>query len=191
VSPTAGGPNGAAQAWIELVAEDPEAVSAREVARARLAAGRGLESLRRLRVIEILGPLPDAERTARLLHESTQFYNPHKERCTLRTRVEDPARVGGGDVGLAVWDRGGARRPAAERWWRHETGATARVSEATVWVMRFAPGVDAESAARDLGRVRDARHGLFCNPFAQEMRAASGRPPMPWIDDDAAAEETT
>jgi len=180
------GPNGdevAAQAWIELRTEDPEAVSALAVARGRLAAGRTLERLRRLRLIEIRGGVPAADEVARLLHESTQFYNPHKERCAVRAGVEDPPPVRDGDAVLLVWERGGTRRPSAERWWRHETGREALVDEGVAWVMTFGSGTDAVAAARELGALRDARHGLLCNPFAQEMRWGAGNVPMPWIDE--------
>ena len=51
---------GAAQAWIELAGSDPEAWSALSVARARLPAARGLESLRRWRLVELGGSLPGA-----------------------------------------------------------------------------------------------------------------------------------
>ena len=46
------------QAWIELNADDPEAVSAFGVAQSRLAAGRGLTELRRVRLVEIVGTAP-------------------------------------------------------------------------------------------------------------------------------------
>lgn len=174
---------GVAQAWIELVTDDPEAVSALGVARARLAAGRGLERLRRLRVVEIRGDVPSGTEVARLLHESTQFYNPHKERCVVRVRAEDPPPVAAGDAVLLVWERGGTRRPAAERWWRRETGGEVRVDEAVAWVLGFAPGTDAARAARELGVLRDARHGLLCNPFAQELRLGESALPVPWIDE--------
>jgi hypothetical protein len=172
-----------AQAWVELVTEDPEAVSALAVAKSRLAAGRTLERLRRLRLIEIRGDVPGTAEVARLLHESTQFYNPHKERCAVRARAEEVPPVRDGDAVLLVWERGGARRPAAERWWRHETGREVRVDEGVAWVMTFASGTDAASAALELGALRDARHGLLCNPFAQEMRGGAGNIPLPWIDE--------
>jgi hypothetical protein len=178
-----GTPIATAQAWIERVTDDPEAVSALGVARARLAAGRGLERLRRIRLIEIRGAVPASEEVARLLHESTQFYNPHKERCTVRVRAGEAAPVQTGDAVLLVWERGEARRPAAERWWRRETGGAVRVDEGVAWVLTFAPGVDAAARARELGVVRDARHGLLCNPFAQELRLGGADVPLPWIED--------
>jgi hypothetical protein len=187
------GPRGSetvAQAWIELVTEDPEAVSALGVAQGRLAAGRALERLRRLRLIEIRGGVPGSVEVARLLHESTQFYNPHKERCTVRVRAEEVPPVREGDAVLLVWERGGTRRPSAERWWRHETGRDVRVDEGVAWVMTFVPGTDATAGARELGAVRDARHGLLCNPFAQEMRSGAGNIPLPWIDEAESPGET-
>src|SRR5262245_52622362 len=72
------------QAFVELLAEDPEAVSARAIARERLAAGRRLKSLRRLRVFELAGALPARAECEALLHRSTRFFNPAKERCTVR-----------------------------------------------------------------------------------------------------------
>ena len=82
---------GTAQAWIEPRADDPEATSALAVARERLLAGRALEGLRRLRVIELSGVLPDRAALEGLLHRSIQFYNPAKERCTLRLDPLEPA----------------------------------------------------------------------------------------------------
>jgi hypothetical protein len=120
-----------AQAFIEAMAEDPEAVSAFGVARGRLAAGRGLLGLRRMRVFELSGALPGRAALAGLLHRSIQFYNPAKERCTLRLQAGEAAPIGADEIGVLVVERGGERRPAAERWWRHETGTTVEIRE--VW----------------------------------------------------------
>ena len=169
------------QAWIEPLSYDPEAVSALTVARARLPAARGLVALRRLLVFELFGVLPASAEVARLLHRSTQFYNPHKERCTVRARPADPAPVDPAERVVLVLEKDGARRPAAERWWRHETGAAIEVSSGVAWALRFEPGVDAEAFAEDLARVRDRRHGLLCNPLAQEARIAAGKIPLPWL----------
>jgi len=176
-----------AQAWIELRADDPAAVSALAVVRARLAAGRGLTGLRRFRVIELQGALPERDALAAHLHESTWFYNPHKESCTLRTAPRDP--VPGAGETLLVVERGGARRPAAERWWRHETGRRIAVREAVAWRLEFGPGDDAGAAAESLMTVRDAAHGLFANPHAEAAARAGGTVPLAWIP--AVEEEST
>ena len=49
---------GCVQAWIELRSDDPEAVSALAVARARVGGGQALLGLRRLRLFELSGTLP-------------------------------------------------------------------------------------------------------------------------------------
>jgi len=170
------------QAWIEPRADDPEATSALEVARTRLDTGRALAELRRARLIEITGAPREADRIAALLHASTQFYNPHKERCTLRLEPDDPLPGPPGAELVVVWERGGERRPAAERWWRHETGDTVQVREALVWQLRFEPGADAAAAAHELALLRDARHGLLCNPWSQASRDGVARAGLPWID---------
>jgi hypothetical protein len=175
-----------AQAWIELRADDPAAVSALGVARARLAAGRGLRGLRRFRVIELQGALPGSEALQVHLHESTWFYNPHKESCLLRTAERDPAPGAPGVETILVVERGSPRRAAAERWWRHETGRRIAVREAVAWVLEFAPGTDAASSAESLMTVRDQVHGLFANPHAEAAARASGTIPLAWI---TAAEE--
>jgi hypothetical protein len=169
------------QAWVQPIADDPEAVSAFAVARDRLVAGRTLTGLQRYRVIEI-GPtrLP-ADRVAHLLHESTQFYNPHKERCTLRSRVSEPGPADAESAMVLVVDRDGERRPAAERWWRHETGEAVAVREGVAWAMMFDPGADARAHAEELAVLRDARHGLLSNPWSQEARPAAAPIPLPWI----------
>jgi hypothetical protein len=171
-----------AQAWIEPVSDDPEAVSALAVARARLPAGRTLRSLRRLRLIELTGPLPARAGLEGLLHRSIQFYNPHKERCVVRTAASEAAPVAAGEHAVLVFDRGEERRGGAERWWRHETGRDIEVREGTAWVLSFdALEPDPAGAAAELAVLRDRRHGLLCNPHAQEHRLAAGRVPLPWM----------
>ncbi len=170
-----------AQAWVELISEDPEAVSALSTARAHLSEGGGLKGLRRLRVFELEGRLPPRAALEELLHRSTQFYNPHKERCTLRLGADGRAPVGAGDQVVLVVERGGERRAAAERWWRHETGEPIEVREGVAWVMSFGPGAPVAERADALARVRDRRHGLFCNPHAQEYRRAGAEPPLRWL----------
>jgi hypothetical protein len=172
-----------AQAWIEPRADDPEAASALLVARRDLEAGRGLVGVRRLRLFELRGPLPDAADLADRLHESTQFYNPAKERCTVRAAAGDAAPLAPGEVAVLVVERGGARRAGAERWWRHAVGSAVEVAEATVWVLRFEAGADAPARARELAAVRDRRHGLLCNPNFQDWSLATERVPLPWLPD--------
>jgi hypothetical protein len=175
-----------AQAWIELSTDDPEAISARDVARRRLGAGRELASLRRLRVFELQGILPGRARIEQLLHRSTQFYNPHKERCTLRLSTRDRAPVGREERAVLITERGGESRPGAERWWRHECGEEVRIREGTAWVARFAAG-DPESALRELAVLRDRRHGLLANPVFQDVRFAEDKVPLEWFDVNAEA----
>jgi len=172
-----------AQAWIELVSTDPEAYSALEIARSQLAAGKRLTRMRRLRVVELEGKLPARERLEALLHGSTQFYNPHKERCTVRLASDEPAPLRPGERAVLVFERGGARRGAAERWWLHETGEPVNVREGTAWAVSFEEGVEGE-ALEDLTLVRGRRHGLLCNPHSQEYRLAAADVPLPWIDAD-------
>jgi hypothetical protein len=172
----------AAQAWIELVTTDPEAVSAMTVVRAHLEPGRAPRTLRRLRVVELWGALPEGAAVADLLHRSIQFYNPHKERCVVRRSAGDPAPTVSGEQAVLVVDRGEERRPAAERWWRHETGKAIEVREGTAWLMAFDQGVeDPAAAAWELAVLRDRRHGLLCNPHAQEALVAGAEIPMPWM----------
>jgi hypothetical protein len=168
------------QAWIEPVADDADAVTAFHVARSRMGV-RGLESLRRFRVVEIAGTKASLEEAAARLHGSTQFYNPHKERCRVRSAAKQASPVESTETLVLVWERDGERRPAAERWWRHESGEAVEVREGVVWAMRFAAGIDAAAAARDLALVRDAGKGLLCNPWSQESRFATGGVPVPWI----------
>src|SRR5206468_1357315 len=83
----------------------------------------------RLRIFELRSALPEREELDGLLHRSIQFYNPAKERCTLRLDPLEPEPLGADEIGVLVVERSGERRPAAERWWRHETGAAAGVGE--------------------------------------------------------------
>lgn len=170
------------QVYVELRAEDPEATSALAVARARLEAGRGLRSLRRVRVFELYGALPDRSQVDDLLHRSTRFYNPAKERCTLRTQAGEAAPFHPEEALVLVLDRGLERRPAAERWWRHETGAKVEVREATAWALAFEPGEDAAVRSASLAVTTDRAHGLLSNPHFQDWRAGQGvSPPWPWL----------
>ena len=172
-----------AQAYVELVAEDPEATSALAIARARLGAGRRLKSLRRVRVFELAGVLPSRAQLEALLHRSTRFYNPAKERCTVRTAERDPAPFRPEEALVLVLDRGLERRPAGERWWKHETGEKVEVREGTVWALAFEPGEDAAARAGELAEVRNRHHGLLANPHFQDWRPGTGAsPPWPWIE---------
>ncbi len=176
------------QAYIELGAEDPEAVSALGVARARLTAGKALRALRRVRVFELLGDLPEREQVAELLHRSTRFYNPAKERCTLRAAAGERSPFRDDEALVLVVDRGLDRRTAAERWWKHETGAKVEVREGTVWALEFEPGTDSTAAAASLAEVTDRAHGLFSNPHFQDWRPGHGMlPPWPWVSAKGAA----
>ncbi len=171
-----------AQAWIELKSDDPEAVSALAVARAHLPAGRALTGLRRLRLLELSGALPARAGIEGLLHRSIQFYNPHKERCSVRATASDAAPLAAEEHVVLVFERGEERRGAAERWWRHETGRDIEVREGVAWVMAFESlEPDPPGAAADLAVLRDRRHGLLCNPHAQEYRVAAGKIPLPWM----------
>lgn len=165
-----------AQAWVELRAEDPEAASAHAVARERLEAARPLRELRRFRVFELRGALPGPAALADLLHRSTRFYNPSKERCSLPGDTPARGPVDDAEAVALVVERGGDRRPAAERWWRHETGERVEVREGVAWVMRFEPGADAGALAAELATARDGRTGLFRNPHAQEVDVVLGQP---------------
>ena len=171
-----------AQAWVELVRADPEAVSALTVARAYQPAGLALKSLRRMRLFELSGVLPEREDIEALLHRSIQFYNPHKERCAVRVATDDPAPLAAGERAVLVFDRGDERRAAAERWWQHETGRAIEVREGVAWALGFEPSLrDVDGAVADLTVVRDRRHGLLCNPHAQEYRWAAAEIPLPWM----------
>jgi hypothetical protein len=170
------------QAWIELRTDDPEAVSALAVARARLAEGRALVGLRRLRLFELSGPLPARAEIEDLLHRSTWFYNPHKERCSLRASAREATPAAAGEQAVLVVERGAERSAPAERWWLHETGQPVEVRVGLAWLLRFERHEDAAARAADLALVRDRQHGLLCNPNAQDHAIAAGsRIPMPWI----------
>lgn len=166
-----------AHAWVALRAEDPEAASAYAVARDQLEAARPLRGLRRFRVFELRGALPEGQAMEDLLHRSTQFYNPTKEMCRVCRDGGAMAPVEPGEMVALVVERGGDRRAAAERWWRHETGARIEVREGVAWVMRFEAGVNAPALAGELAVARDRRTGLFCNPNAQEVDVVEGAPP--------------
>lgn len=183
-------PKATAQAWIETIADDPEAVSALEVARRRLPAGAALAGLRRARLIEIEGPLPDGPALAARLHDSTRFYNPHKERCHLRVTLEEPAPLRPGEAAVLVWDRDGERRGASERWWKRVTGSTVRVREGTAWIASAVPGHAAEDVLQDLVELTDRQHGLLCNPHAQESRRAGVDVPLRWFQSRPRARRT-
>lgn len=171
-----------AQAWVELVSDDPEAVSALEVARAHLPSGRALKSLRRVRLFELCGALPGREEFEALLHRSIQFYNPHKERCLVRFAVDQRTPLRAGERAVLLFDRGEERRTGAERWWRHETGKAIEVREGVAWLLGFESGVgDAAGAVEELTVLRDRRHGLLCNPHAQDHRFANAGIPLPWM----------
>lgn len=175
-------PSRTAQAWIERVAADPEAVSALSVARAHLDAGRSLANLRRMRVIEVTGPLPPVDELRELLHRSSQFYNPHNERCHLRVAEGDDLPLAADERAVLVTERGEERRPGAERWWKHETGAAVEVREGIAWALRFdLPPAQAEAAVESLAVLHDRRTGLLCNPHAQDVAIAGTRVPLPWL----------
>ena len=175
------------QAWVELKADDPEALSTLEVARSYLDAGRSLESVRRLRLFELTGKLPGADDVHALLQRSTQFLNPHKETCTVRADVTDPAPVANDEWVVLVIERGGDRRAAAERWWHHETGQRIEVREGVAWALKFKSG--SEEKARGLAELRDRAHGLLVNPHFQDGVVAHGDLPLPlWSAASRAAE---
>ncbi len=167
-----------AQAWIELLSDDPEAVSALAVARAHLPAGRALRGLRRMRLLELSGALPPRRELEALLHRSIQFYNPHKERCAVRVTSADPVPLRPGERVVLVYERGGERRAAAERWWLHETGMPVEVREGVAWALSLADG---EGELEDLALVRGRRHGLLCNVHSQECRIPAGEIPLAWM----------
>jgi hypothetical protein len=171
-----------ALAFVELRSEDPEAVSAFAVARDRLAAGRTLAGLRRLRVFELAGALEERDALAERLHGSTQFYNPAKERCTVRAAEPDPAPFAPEETLVLVIERGGERRSGAERWWRHEAGARVEVREGVVWALRFEAEPEPAARAAELAAVTDRAHGLLSNPQFQEHKVcADGAPPLDWL----------
>jgi hypothetical protein len=172
----------AALVLVELRANDPEATSALQVARARLAAGSALASLRRFRLFELKGELPSRDELETRMHHSTQFWNPSKERGTLLGE-SSAGPFGAGEVVLLVTERGGERRPAAERWWRHDGGARIEVREGVVWAMRWEDGVADEGRAESLAVTTSSETGLLCNPHAQDWRllAAGEALPADWI----------
>lgn len=178
---SAGGPQ--LQAWVELRAEDAEAESALEVARSRLAAGAKLRALRRVRLFELTGALPARAQAEALLHRSTRFYNPAKERCTVRESASGAAPFRPEESLVLVVERGLERRAAAERWWKHETGEKVEVREGLVWALSFEAGADAEADAAALAAVSDRGHGLLSNPHFQDWRPGHGAsPPWGWLD---------
>ena len=87
------------QVYVELRAEDPEATSALAVARARLEAGRGLRSLRRVRVFELYGALPDRSQVDDLLAPSGSI-GPSEGRSS-----HCPPERGDGAEGAPISDR--------------------------------------------------------------------------------------
>lgn len=169
--------------FVTLRSGDPEAASALEVARRCLEGGDALASLRRMRCFELRGDLPELAELAERLHHSTQFYNPSKE--TVALHAGDPATspFGPGEGGVLVFDRGGERRAAAERWWRHECGARIEVREGVAWAVRFASGDVTAGRLEGLAVSTSRAHGLFCNPHAQEWRALlpGEAPPPDWM----------
>jgi hypothetical protein len=175
-----------AQVWVELRSDDPEAVSALAVAQAHLPAGRALQGLRRMRLLELAGPLPTRAELEALLHRSTQFYNPHKERCSVRVADSDPTPARAGERLVLVFERGGERRAAAERWWLHETGVPVEVREGVVWAASLP---EVEDALEDLALVQGRRQGLLCNPHSQECRIAEGEVPVSWMSASAGPED--
>jgi hypothetical protein len=174
-----------AQAWIELKADDPEAVSALSVARAQLSAGRALAGLRRMRLLELKGALPARTALEDLLHRSTWFYNPHKERCIVRMGARDPSPAAAGERVVLVTERGAERRPEAERWWLHETGQPLEAREGIAYLLKFERGADDEARVAELALLTGRRQGLLCNPNSQDCAWAAGEIPLPWIDDSA------
>jgi len=175
------------QVWVELKSDDPEALSTLDVARSCLDAGQALESVRRLRLFELTGKLPGAEDLEERLRRSTQFLNPHKERCTVREGVTDPTPIGDDEWVVLVIERGGDRRGAAERWWHHETGQRIEVREGVAWALRFKTG--GEGGARGLAELKDRAHGLLVNPHFQDGIVAHGDLPLPMWSGTARAAE--
>ena len=109
-------------------------------------------------------------------------------RSSPGTSAEEPAPFRRDETLVLVVDRGLERRPAAERWWRHETGQKVEVREGLAWALVFDPGVDAAHEAASLAAVEDRAHGLLCNPHFQDWRPGEGAaPPWPWVADAARA----
>ena len=170
-----------AQVWIESIAEDPEAISALGVARRTLAMGGALKSLRRVRLIELEGALPEAAALAARLHDSTWFYNPYKERCRVRLFREDAPPLEPAERAALVFDREGERRPASERWWKRVTGDAIRVREGTAWIAAGPTAAESDALLNELLPGEGPRRGLLCNPHAQEFRRAEAVVPLPWF----------
>lgn len=170
-----------AQLWVRLRSDDPEAVSALATARTLEAGADAPESVRRFRLVELRGALPPRAELEALLGRSIQFYNPQKEGVVLRLGEREAAPLAPGERAVLVVERGGARHPAAERWWATVTGRAVEVREGVVWVLRFPPGTEAARAAARLAVVRDRRRGLFCNPHAERHRLAGAAVPFPWL----------
>jgi len=175
-----------AQLWVELLADDAEAESARAVAKDTLDAAAALRSLRRLRLFEVSGATDERNALEARLHRSTQFYNPHKERARLRVAAAEPSPRRADEHAVLVIERGATRRAAAERWWLHETGERVEVHEGVVWLLGFDDDGDVAARLRELVTVRDRAHGLLCNPHAQDAAIARDEAPLPWIERAAA-----
>lgn len=176
-----GGGVESAQVWVELRSDDPEALSALAVARASLEAGRELGTLRRMRLLELTGMLPARSALEDLLHRSTRFYHPQKERCSVRIGAGEEPPLARGEHAVLITERGSERRSAAERWWLHETGERIEVREGVVWLLAFTGEVDADAALADLVTLHDRDHGLLCNPHSQDSNIARSRIPLPWM----------
>jgi hypothetical protein len=58
------------------------------------------------------------------------------------------------------------------------------------WAVRFDPGADARAGLDGLVVLRDRRHGLLCNPHAQEFRVGDGDVPLPWFPPSRATRAT-
>jgi len=170
------------QAFVELRAEDPEATSAFTVARERLAAGLALQGLRRMRLFEIAGSDLPASAVAERMHASSQFYNPVKERCVVRASASEAVPARDDEALVLVFERGGERRPGAERWWRHVGDEKVEVREGVVWALAFTPGADARALAEALAASGPGATGLLANVHVEEHRiCAADRPPLDWI----------
>lgn len=169
--------------FVELRAADPEAVSALQVARAHLEGGDTLTGLRRWRVFELRGELPPRAELAARLDRSTQFLNPAKERCTIVAGPEDRAPFAAHETGVLVFDRGGERRPAAERWWRHDGGERIDVREGVAWALAFSGGAPDVAQVERVAVTTSRSRGLLCNPHSQEWRwvPAGEASPADWI----------
>ncbi len=176
-------PRSHALVFVELRAADPEAVSALQVAHAHLEGGADLAALRRWRIFELRGELPERAELDERLHRSTQFLNPAKERCTIVAGPEDRAPFAAHEAAVLVFDRGGERRPAAERWWRHAGGARIEVREGVAWALSCVGGAPDAAQVERVAVTRSRSRGLLCNPHSQVWRwtAAGEAPPADWI----------